>query len=281
MRNPSLDPARGGRRRLPRPAIRRRFPKPARTSRIAPRASPWSSSSRRRGAAAVRPPTVCSPRSRARGAKAPCRSTPSRFTSTTGTTSAGRIDSRRPSTPLASARTRARSARGACTRPEMIVDGRDAFVGSDRDRALDGVARALGRSAVAAVSLHARRSGAGAIAVDYDVKGAPAGSVLSIVVVDRAASVAVRAGENAGKRCTTPIWRARWRRWRSRILPGTPGPACASRRDPRRRHRLRPTGPGRWERGARRPRGGRHANRGRRPRDARALRLAGAHNGPR
>jgi hypothetical protein len=83
--------------------------------------------------------------------------------------------------------------------PEMIVDGRDAFVGSDRDRALDSVARALGRPALATVSLRARPSGAGAIAVDYDVKGAPAGSVLSIVVVDRPASVAVRAGENSGQ----------------------------------------------------------------------------------
>ena len=35
-----------------------------------------------------------------------------------------------------------------------------------------------------------RPSGPGAIAVDYDVKGAPAGSRLAIVVVDRPASVA-------------------------------------------------------------------------------------------
>jgi len=52
---------------------------------------------------------------------------------------------------------------------------------------------------MAVVSLHAKRSGPDAIAVDYDVKGAPAGAVLSIVVVDGAASVAVRAGENAGR----------------------------------------------------------------------------------
>ncbi len=83
--------------------------------------------------------------------------------------------------------------------PEMIVDGREAFVGSDRDHARDSVARALARPATATVSLRARPSGPGAVAVDYDVKGAPAGAVLSIVVVDRSASVAVRAGENAGR----------------------------------------------------------------------------------
>ena len=93
---------------------------------------------------------------------------------------------------------RALGARGLYT-PQMIVDGSDAFVGSDHDRAQGSVASALGRPARAAVSLRARPSGPGAIAVDYDVKGAPAGSRLAIVVVDRPASVAVRAGENAGR----------------------------------------------------------------------------------
>jgi hypothetical protein len=83
--------------------------------------------------------------------------------------------------------------------PQMIVDGSDAFVGSDRGRAFDGVAKALSRRATASVSLHARASGPGAVTVDYAVQGAPAGAVLSIVVVDRSASVAVRAGENAGR----------------------------------------------------------------------------------
>ncbi len=93
---------------------------------------------------------------------------------------------------------RALGARGLYT-PQMIVDGSDAFVGSDRGRAFDGVAKALSRRATASVSLHARTSGPGAVTVDYAVKGAPAGAVLHIVVVDRSASVAVRAGENAGR----------------------------------------------------------------------------------
>jgi hypothetical protein len=93
---------------------------------------------------------------------------------------------------------RALGARGLYT-PQMIVDGSDAFVGSDRDRAQGSVASALGRPARATLSLRARQHGPGEIAVDYDVKGAPAGSRLTIVVVDRPLSVAVRAGENAGR----------------------------------------------------------------------------------
>jgi hypothetical protein len=82
--------------------------------------------------------------------------------------------------------------------PQMIVDGSDEFIGSDRDRARGSVAKALARPATAAVSLHARPRGAD-VSVDYDVAGAPPGAVLTIVVVDRAASVDVRAGENAGR----------------------------------------------------------------------------------
>ncbi len=83
--------------------------------------------------------------------------------------------------------------------PQMIVDGTTQFIGSDGDRARDSVAKALARRATATVSLHARRMGADAVSVDYDVAGAPAGAMLTVVIVDRSASVAVRAGENAGR----------------------------------------------------------------------------------
>ena len=142
---------------------------------------------------------ACSPTSLARAAKEASRSTPIAF-HVDYWDGLGWPD--RFASPEHTERQRAYSrafgASGLYT-PEMIVDGSEAFVGSDRDHARDSVTRALARPATATVSLRARPSGPGAVAVDYDVKGAPAGAVLSIVVVDRSASVAVRAGENAGR----------------------------------------------------------------------------------
>jgi hypothetical protein len=83
--------------------------------------------------------------------------------------------------------------------PQMIVDGAEEFVGSDRARAAASVERALARPATATVSLRAHPKGADAVAVDYEVTGASPGAVLSIVVLDRAAVVAVGAGENSGE----------------------------------------------------------------------------------
>jgi hypothetical protein len=82
--------------------------------------------------------------------------------------------------------------------PQMVVEGVDEFIGSDREQASRSVERALARPATATVSIRASRRGADAVAVDYEVKGAPATAFVSFVMVDPSASVAVRAGENAG-----------------------------------------------------------------------------------
>ena len=83
--------------------------------------------------------------------------------------------------------------------PQMIVGGADEFAGSNRDRADSAVARALARPAVAQLSVVPRRTGADAIAVDFVAAGAPAGSRLTVAVVQRSATTKVRAGENAGR----------------------------------------------------------------------------------
>ncbi len=105
-------------------------------------------------------------------------------------------------TPLASGRQReyARSFRadGVYT-PQMIVGGTDEFAGSNRERADAAIARALARAQVARLSVVARRSGADTLSVDFVVSGAPEGTRLTVAVVQRAASTAVRAGENAGR----------------------------------------------------------------------------------
>jgi hypothetical protein len=88
---------------------------------------------------------------------------------------------------------------GGLYTPQMIVDGTEQFTGSDRARADAAVGRALARRASVRLSIHPRRTGSDAVTVDYVAQGAPAESVLNVAVVQREASTAVRAGENAGK----------------------------------------------------------------------------------
>jgi hypothetical protein len=83
--------------------------------------------------------------------------------------------------------------------PQMVVDGREQFVGSDASRAGESIARALARPAPARLSIHARPSGPNAFTIDYEVTGAPAGATIDIAAVERAKSVAVHAGENEGR----------------------------------------------------------------------------------
>lgn len=89
-------------------------------------------------------------------------------------------------------------ARGVYT-PQMVVGGREQFVGSDRDRADAAIARALGSAPVVPLTLQARRTGADTLAIDYTSSGAPAGATLDVAVVERATSSVVRAGENSGR----------------------------------------------------------------------------------
>jgi hypothetical protein len=83
--------------------------------------------------------------------------------------------------------------------PQMVVDGADEFTGNSRDHADSAVARALARPAGAQLSVVPRRTGTDTIAVDFVAAGVPAGSRLTVAVVQRSATTKVRAGENAGR----------------------------------------------------------------------------------
>jgi hypothetical protein len=83
--------------------------------------------------------------------------------------------------------------------PQAIVDGTDAFVGSDAGQTREAVARALARPVAVRLSVAARRAGPDAVAVDCTATGPAAGATLEVAVVAREAVTAVRAGENAGK----------------------------------------------------------------------------------
>jgi hypothetical protein len=105
------------------------------------------------------------------------------------------------STALATDRQRAYARvlgeRGVYT-PEMIVNGRDAFVGSESSRARRSIDAALRGREVAGVDLRAKATPEGA-AVDFAVRNASAGHVLQVALVQLAAETRVRAGENAGR----------------------------------------------------------------------------------
>jgi hypothetical protein len=84
--------------------------------------------------------------------------------------------------------------------PQMIVGGRDAFVGSDAARARAGIERALAESPSAKVSLSARVPESSAhVDVTYAVASAPPGAVLNLALIERDLVVRVPRGENAGR----------------------------------------------------------------------------------
>ena len=93
---------------------------------------------------------------------------------------------------------RALGAQGLYT-PQMVVGGLEEFVGSDGERAKAAVAHALAHPPAVRLSLHAHWTGPDAVTVDYEALGAPPRSEVTVAVVERAASTAVRRGENAGR----------------------------------------------------------------------------------
>ena len=88
-------------------------------------------------------------------------------------------------------------ARGLYT-PQLVVAGADAFVGSDADHADASITRALAAAPPVPLTLRVRTTPTEAV-VDYDAPGAPAGALLEVAVVERAATSEVHAGENAGR----------------------------------------------------------------------------------
>jgi hypothetical protein len=83
--------------------------------------------------------------------------------------------------------------------PQMIVNGVEAFNGSDRDRAEQAIARALAHPAPVPLSIAVRKAASDVIAIDYDAPNAPADAVIDIAVVEHSTSSDVHAGENAGR----------------------------------------------------------------------------------
>ena len=83
--------------------------------------------------------------------------------------------------------------------PQMIVNGAEAFVGSDRRKAHEQIGLALRETAHAAVRLKSVGwKGTGRLLVEYEVQGAPLGAKLQVALVERGLASYVPRGENAG-----------------------------------------------------------------------------------
>lgn len=82
--------------------------------------------------------------------------------------------------------------------PQMVVNGREGFVGSDQGKALSEIRQALAHPARTAVSVQANRSPvSGDVQVIYEVSAAPRGAVLCAALTEDGFVVPVTAGENA------------------------------------------------------------------------------------
>jgi hypothetical protein len=84
--------------------------------------------------------------------------------------------------------------------PQMVVGGREGFVGSDRPRARRSIEAALSRGTRARVALRANAgANAGEVEARYSVEGAPVDGVLTVALVEGGIVSRGPRGENAGR----------------------------------------------------------------------------------
>ncbi len=85
--------------------------------------------------------------------------------------------------------------------PQMIVNGVEAFVGSNRERAHRSIERALRRPARVGLAVQSGRDeGSGSVVVEYEVSRATGKAVLHVALVESGLVSDVVRGENAGRR---------------------------------------------------------------------------------
>ena len=83
--------------------------------------------------------------------------------------------------------------------PQMVVDGRAAFVGSRRREARRHLQDALAQPSPVTVEALTQHSG-DALAVTFTTEGSPEGSLVHFALAERTATQDVRRGENKGRR---------------------------------------------------------------------------------
>jgi hypothetical protein len=88
--------------------------------------------------------------------------------------------------------------------PQMIVNGKKEFVGSDTNTADAAIAEALATHAEAAVTLKIDGNAGDGYKVHATVSGAGTDAVINIAIVEQGISTQVNAGENSGQKLDEP-----------------------------------------------------------------------------
>jgi hypothetical protein len=83
--------------------------------------------------------------------------------------------------------------------PQMVVNGTDAFVGSERARSRKSIDAALKQPAKVQVKLSQGKADTGSLVLTYEALSAPKGAVMNIAVVERGLVSKVPRGENGGR----------------------------------------------------------------------------------
>jgi hypothetical protein len=83
--------------------------------------------------------------------------------------------------------------------PQMVVNGRVAFVGSRRGQADVAIREALSKPAACEVTIESASPGRGTVSVGYRVRGAAAKDQVVVALVERGIERRVGAGENKGR----------------------------------------------------------------------------------
>lgn len=88
--------------------------------------------------------------------------------------------------------------------PQMVVNGKAQFVGSDRAAAERAITDALATQAAAAMKVSVEGNPRGGYKVHVSMPGADAASVVNIAVVEQGLSTDIKSGENGGRRLEEP-----------------------------------------------------------------------------
>ncbi|MDB5330361.1 MAG: hypothetical protein JWP03_1512 [Phycisphaerales bacterium] len=83
--------------------------------------------------------------------------------------------------------------------PQMIVNGREQFLGSDAEAAKKAIDEAVARKPDSTLTLNAEALGKDSVRVSFQVTQAPARAVLNVAIVEQGLETKVLRGENAGR----------------------------------------------------------------------------------